>query len=92
MVVHYRKQKYGKLRKRCQRTRELFTDPEFPPSNNSLFIGGKPPGSMGKLEIVWKRPAVSELVTEHAQCSYIHGSTCLTKFCVSLFVIISTVR
>lgn len=54
MVVHYRNQKYSQLRRDHQRRGELFTDPVFPPSNESLFLSGK-----SEKEIVWKRPAVS---------------------------------
>lgn len=51
MVVHYRNQKYSQLKRDFQRRGELFTDPQFPPSNESLFLSGK-----SEQEIVWKRP------------------------------------
>lgn len=54
MVVKYRNQKYSKLKRDHQRRGELFTDPEFPPTNASLFVSGK-----SDEEIVWKRPGVS---------------------------------
>lgn len=54
MVVHYRNQKYSQLKRDYQRRGELFTDPQFPPSNESLFLSGK-----SEKEIVWKRPHVS---------------------------------
>ena len=55
MVVHYCNQKYSKLKRDHERSQQLFTDPEFPPTNASLFISGK--SDQG--EIVWKRPSVS---------------------------------
>jgi len=59
MVVHYLNQKYAQLRRQHQRSGEAFTDPEFPPSNSSLFLSGH-----SEQEIVWKRPAVSESLSE----------------------------
>lgn len=54
MVVKYCNQNYSKLKRDHQRRGELFTDPEFAPTNASLFISGK-----SNEEIVWKRPGVS---------------------------------
>ena len=55
MVVHYRNQKYSQLRRDHQGRGELFTDPTFPPANESLFLSGK-----SEKEVVWKRPGVRE--------------------------------
>lgn len=60
MVVKYRNQNYSKLKRDHQRSGQLFTDPEFPPTNESLFISGK-----SDEEIVWKRPGVSTGVHVH---------------------------
>ena len=54
MVVKYLNQNYSKLKREHQHRGELFTDPEFPPTNASLFISGK-----NDKEIEWKRPGVS---------------------------------
>ena len=50
---HYRNQNYSKLKRDHQQRGELFTDPEFPPSSQSLFRSGT-----DKYDIVWKRPRV----------------------------------
>jgi calpain-5 len=60
MVVKYLNQNYSKLKRDHQRRGELFTDPEFPPTNASLFISGK-----SEEEIVWKRPGVSSYKRLH---------------------------
>lgn len=54
MVVKYHNQNYSKLKRDHQRRGEFFTDPEFPPTNASLFISRK-----SNEEIVWKRPGVN---------------------------------
>ena len=55
MVVHYRNQKYSKLKRDAEQVGpdNLFTDPEFPPTMASLFLSGS-----SDKEIVWKRPRV----------------------------------
>ncbi len=53
MVVHYRNQNYSRLKRTAQGSGQLFTDPEFPPTNASLFLSGQ-----STKEIVWKRPKV----------------------------------
>ena len=51
MVKQYRGQSYTKLHNNATRTRQLFTDPLFPPTGESL-------GHTTNQEIVWKRPSV----------------------------------
>ena len=53
----YRNQNYSKLKRDHQQRGELFTDPEFPPSSQSLFRSGT-----NKYDIVWKRPRVRKYV------------------------------
>ena len=60
MVVKYLNQNYSKLKRDHQHRGELFTDPEFPPTNASLFVSGK-----SDEEIVWKRPGVSHVQVPH---------------------------
>ena len=57
MVRRYRNQNYSKLKRDHQQRGELFTDPEFPPSSQSLFRSGT-----NKYDIVWKRPRVRKYV------------------------------
>ena len=59
MVRHHLSQNYSKLKRDLQRQstpeqRELFRDPHFPPTAESLFFSGK-----NDPDIVWKRPGVS---------------------------------
>ena len=53
MVRRFHNQNYAKLKRRCISRGELFTDPEFPPTAQSLFFSGK-----DDHDIVWKRPKV----------------------------------
>ena len=59
MVRRHLNQNYSKLKRDLQRRstpeqRELFRDPHFPPTSESLFFSGK-----NDPDIVWKRPGVS---------------------------------
>ncbi|KAL5506663.1 hypothetical protein EMCRGX_G008375 [Ephydatia muelleri] len=51
MVRKFRNQSYAALKRRCMSRRELFTDPEFPPTAQSLFFSGRDDN-----DVVWKRP------------------------------------
>ena len=56
MVRKYLNQDYRKLKQECQRRGELFTDPAFPPSAESMFYSGRNEG-----DVVWKRPRVGDI-------------------------------
>ena len=56
-IDNYKGQKYDKLRKDLLKSGQLFTDPEFPPAQKSLFY------TRTDEEIVWKRPTVSSHVS-----------------------------
>lgn len=58
MVKQYRGQSYSKLHTEATRTQQLFTDPLFPPTGESL-------GHETNQEVVWKRPSVR---TPHLHC------------------------
>jgi len=53
LTESFKGQKYDKIRKDLLKADKLFTDPEFPPAQKSLFF------SKTDAEIVWKRPTVS---------------------------------
>lgn len=52
-VKPYENQRYTSLKKECQRRKQLFEDPLFPASDDSLFYKSRIQG------IQWKRPKVS---------------------------------
>ena len=49
---HFIGQKYESIKKELPKTVQLFTDPEFPPTQKSLFF------SKTDEDIVWQRPTV----------------------------------
>lgn len=54
-VVQFKKQDWYSLKRRALESGKLFVDPEFPPSNESLYSNEQlAPYS----NIVWKRPKV----------------------------------
>lgn len=55
---YFRGQKYRNLKAECIKKKNLFVDIEFPPTNDSLFLGPVNP----EFEIEWKRPAVSSIL------------------------------
>ena len=52
-MVHYKNQKYGKLKRAALKSGDLFKDEVFPAHHKSLFF------SRVADEIEWKRPGVS---------------------------------
>uniref|UniRef100_A0A663M895 Calpain 6 n=1 Tax=Athene cunicularia TaxID=194338 RepID=A0A663M895_ATHCN len=52
-VQLFRDQKYHELKRQCIQQRQLFEDPEFPASDESLFYQSAPPR-----KVEWKRPKV----------------------------------
>lgn len=52
-VDYFKHQNFDKIKKDLLKRGELFTDPEFSPTQKSLFHSCVDP------EIVWKRPTVS---------------------------------
>lgn len=52
-VKAYENQRYASLKKSCQRRKQLFEDPLFPATEDSLFYKSRIQG------IQWKRPNVS---------------------------------
>lgn len=68
-VKPYENQRYASLKRECQRWKQLFEDPLFPASDDSLFYKSRIQG------IQWKRPRVSALIPKplntafHRLCS-----------------------
>ncbi|XP_078693465.1 calpain-5-like isoform X2 [Branchiostoma floridae x Branchiostoma belcheri] len=50
-IKHFKGQNYSDLKKECEEKGELFTDPEFPPTEESLWYDQAIPA-----RIEWKRP------------------------------------
>jgi len=86
MPDNFRGQKFSSLRKDCLKKGELFQDPEFPPTNKSLFY------SKQDKDIEWKRPKelckVPKLVVEGVTCDDLNegelGNTWFVSACSSL--------
>lgn len=55
-VKPYENQRYASLKRECQRRKQLFEDPLFPATDDSLFYKSRIQG------IQWKRPKVSALI------------------------------
>lgn len=52
--LHYfRNQRYSKLKSQCEKDGRLFTDPEFPADDKSMFFSRSP-----EEPVEWKRPKV----------------------------------
>lgn len=51
----YAGQKYSQIKSECKASGQLFVDPEFPASYNSIFRGG----AQKIAGIEWKRPKVN---------------------------------
>ncbi|CAG9532196.1 unnamed protein product [Cercopithifilaria johnstoni] len=49
---YFHAQNYRRLKAECIRKKQLFVDVQFPPTNNSLFLGPVNP----EIDIIWKRP------------------------------------
>ncbi|MBN3286601.1 CAN5 protein, partial [Polyodon spathula] len=47
----YKNQRYWELKQQCKERKQLFEDPEFPATSESLFYKNSPPGI-----VEWKRP------------------------------------
>ena len=60
---YFRDQDYERLKRECVRNRSLFVDPEFPPSNVSLFLDTD---TERAADVVWKRPGKFCLVATAA--------------------------
>lgn len=52
---YFHAQNYRRLKAECIRKKQLFVDVQFPPTNDSLFLGPVNP----EIDIIWKRPGVS---------------------------------
>ena len=65
MVVTYKNQQYSSLRRHAVSSGRAFVDPEFPPTNKSLFRTDPGNASRG---IEWKRPKVGDTLSKLFYC------------------------